>query len=126
MAVLLLIAVAGGLLAFGWSADEPTLVWIALGASVMAILAILIGRFGPLRARRFLRGPVAVPRTARHDEPVGPDQTTDGDSQVVFVAGRMAFHSPDCHLVRERSTGTGPRDELEAGGMYACGRCLKS
>ena len=142
MIVLVLIVAAGALLAVGIGVDSTVLDAVALGIAALSVVIVLGTWLLPLlkksesavdetpasevdetSAPEVEDTPtpeVKEPRSAVTEPPREPEIT------VVFVAGRTTFHLDSCSLVAGKATSRAQRGDLEAGGMAACKRCLKT
>lgn len=133
MMVLLLIVLAAAALGTGVAADSEVLVYVALGLSALAAVLVVAARVLPA-----LRAVEDAPDDLADGDPGGgvppvavgieaaevAEPSVAGEQPVVFVVGRTTFHRADCAQVEGKAQSSAQRDQLEAGGMSPCRRCL--
>lgn len=117
LAVLLLLA-AAVLLGLGVMNEQPGLVWVALGLSIMAGLLVVLPRLAGALRRPGSGGPVDESSPADQAGPTGEPET------AVFQPGKLTFHRARCPELGDTSTVSGLRSELVAAGMKPCPHCL--
>lgn len=81
---LLLIALSAITLVIGWISADPPLIWVSIGASVVAAVLLALGYY---RSKEDI---------AAQEKPVVEAKK----GEVVAVPSRQRFHKPDCRYAK--------------------------
>jgi len=104
---LLLIAAAAITLVIGWIGADPTLIWVSIGASVVAAVLLALGYY---RSRE----DIAAQARPRVDAKKG---------DVVAVPSRQRYHKPDCKYARVKEAEAMSPTAARRRGYDACTIC---
>ncbi|MBZ5735323.1 hypothetical protein K8Z61_12535 [Nocardioides sp. TRM66260-LWL] len=147
MLVLVLIVASAAIGGYGWWQQSTPAIGAAMAVALLAALLVPATRWlGPRRvgapapdaedeqsaashgsAPGSDPGP-ATPAVAAQVRSAGrstrPGAGSGGPVEVAFRPGQLVFHDPACSLLVGAAASLAGRDQLEAGGMLPCERCL--
>ncbi|MBW3594941.1 MAG: hypothetical protein KY391_05130 [Actinobacteria bacterium] len=104
---LVLIAAAAITLVIGWIGADPPLIWVSIGASVVAAVLLALG---------YHRSREEIAAQARPTV-----QTAEGE--VVAVPTRQRYHKPDCRYARVKEAEAMSATAARRRGYDACTIC---
>ncbi|MEU5849941.1 hypothetical protein [Saccharopolyspora shandongensis] len=125
LVVLLLVLVAGGVLAGAVAAGEPDLAWLSVLISVVGV-ALLVAdrrrrRAGP--RERPPADPAPVDGREPGEERSNAAEAADPDAEVLVLDERPRYHVRTCEWIGDRKTIAVPLREARELGFTPCARC---
>ncbi len=102
-----MIALAAITLVIGWIGADPPLIWVSIGASVMAAVLLALG---------YYRSKEDIAAQARPTV-----EAKKGD--VVAVPSRQRFHKPDCRYAKVQGAEAMSATAARRRGYDACAIC---
>lgn len=104
---LLLIALSAITLVIGWISADPPLIWVSIGASVVAAVLLALGYY---RSKEDI---------AAQEKPVVEAKK----GEVVAVPSRQRFHKPDCRYAKVKGAEVMTAAAARQRGYDACTIC---
>ena len=104
---MLLIALAAITLVIGWIGADPPLIWVSIGASVLAAVLLALGYYRSKEDIASQAGPVVEAKKG----------------EVVAVPSRQRFHKPDCRYAKVKGAEVMPAAAARQRGYDACTIC---
>ena len=104
---MLLIAMAAVTLVIGWIGADPPLIWVSIGASVVAAVLLALG---------YYRSKEDIAAQAR-------PTVEAGKGDVIAVPGRQRYHRPDCRYAKVKGAEAMTPTAARQRGYDACTIC---